>query len=87
MEIGEDGVPQGVSGLRVATWVKPWRDWRPVPPMTAIDIGSNQQCLVSREAFACEKLFRLRTFVVVCDVGHLAKADVYLSRTASVEMC
>lgn len=39
--IGEEGVPQGVVGVRLATWVKLGRDWRPVPPITAIEIGSD----------------------------------------------
>lgn len=39
-EIGEEGAPQGVSSLRVATWEKPPMDWRPVPPITAMWMGS-----------------------------------------------
>ena len=34
--MGEEGVPQGVDMFRFATWVKSARDWRPVPPMTAM---------------------------------------------------
>lgn len=44
MEIGEDGVPHGVVGLRVATCVKCGRDCNPVPPMTAIETGSGEGC-------------------------------------------
>jgi hypothetical protein len=36
--MGEDGVPHGVSMLRVVTFVNPGRSWIPVPPMTAIRI-------------------------------------------------
>lgn len=39
-EMGEEGLPQGVVGSRVATWEKPGRCCRPVPPMTAMGIGS-----------------------------------------------
>jgi hypothetical protein len=41
MEMGEDGCPQGVRGLTVAIGVKPGRDWSPVPPITAILMGSD----------------------------------------------
>lgn len=37
--MGEEGVPQGVVTLREATGVKPGRDWRPVPPITAMGMG------------------------------------------------
>ena len=40
-EMGEEGAPQGVSSLRVATWEKPPMDWRPVPPITAMWMGSS----------------------------------------------
>ena len=36
IEMGEEGIPQGVDGLRVATWVKSGRVCRPVPPITAM---------------------------------------------------
>ena len=36
MEIGEEGRPQGVGIVRVATGVKLGRDCRPVPPITAM---------------------------------------------------
>ena len=39
-EIGADGEPQGVSTLTLATCVKSAREARPVPPMTAIRMGS-----------------------------------------------
>jgi hypothetical protein len=39
MVMGEEGVPQGVEGVREATGVKPSRCWRPVPPMTAMWTG------------------------------------------------
>lgn len=38
--IGEDGLPHGVVGVRLATWVKWGRDCRPVPPITAMVMGS-----------------------------------------------
>lgn len=38
--IGDEVFPQGVSTFRFATWVKPGNDCRPVPPMTAMWIGS-----------------------------------------------
>lgn len=38
--MGEEVAPQGVSTLRFATGVKEGRLWRPVPPMTAMGIGS-----------------------------------------------
>lgn len=38
--IGEEGEPQGVVGLRLATCVKPASELRPVPPITAMWIGS-----------------------------------------------
>lgn len=38
--MGDDGLPHGVKGSTVAAGVKPGRDWRPVPPMTAIRTGS-----------------------------------------------
>lgn len=38
--MGAEGLPQGVVGETLATWVKSARDWRPVPPMTAIWMGS-----------------------------------------------
>ena len=38
--IGAEGRPHGVVGLMLATCVKSARDARPVPPMTAIRIGS-----------------------------------------------
>lgn len=51
IEIGEDGVPHGVVGLSVATCVKCGRDCNPVPPMTAIETGSEgkyrQPCMSS----------------------------------------
>jgi len=37
--MGDEGVPQGVVGLSEATGVKPGRDWRPVPPITAMGMG------------------------------------------------
>ena len=37
--MGDEGVPQGVVGLIEATGVKPGRDWRPVPPITAMGMG------------------------------------------------
>lgn len=40
IEIGEDGVPHGVSTFRVAASVKFSRAWMPVPPITAILTGS-----------------------------------------------
>jgi hypothetical protein len=39
-EMGEEGLPQGVLGVSVATGVKPPMDCRPVPPMTAMWMGS-----------------------------------------------
>ena len=36
MEIGEEGVPQGVLGVSVAARVKLGSVCRPVPPITAI---------------------------------------------------
>ena len=36
IEIGEEGAPQGVVGVRFATCVKLGRVERPVPPMTAM---------------------------------------------------
>jgi hypothetical protein len=45
---GEEGFPQGVSMSRDATFVKPGRSWRPVPPMTAIRTWSIVSELVIR---------------------------------------
>ncbi len=42
MEMGEEGWPQGVKGFTVAMGVKPGRDWRPVPPITAILTASGR---------------------------------------------
>jgi hypothetical protein len=42
MLMGEDGVPQGVLGCSVRMGVKPGRDCRPVPPMTAIETGAGR---------------------------------------------
>ena len=39
-EMGEEGAPQGVEGEMIATWVKSAREARPVPPITAMWIGS-----------------------------------------------
>jgi len=39
-------VPQGVVGLREATGVKPGRDCRPVPPITAMGTGPGVVVLV-----------------------------------------
>jgi hypothetical protein len=36
---GDEGVPQGVVMLREAIAVNPGRDWRPVPPITAMGMG------------------------------------------------
>jgi hypothetical protein len=38
--IGADGFPHGVLRDRAATGEKPGRDSRPVPPMTAMEMGS-----------------------------------------------
>ncbi len=38
--IGDEGVPHGVVGLRLATCVKSARELRPVPPITPIVMGS-----------------------------------------------
>lgn len=43
MRIGEEGAPQGVVGVREATGVKPGREERPVPPMTAMRTGSGEK--------------------------------------------
>lgn len=40
MLMGEEGMPQGVVEWMVATGVKPGRDCRPVPPMTAMATGA-----------------------------------------------
>ena len=40
IRIGEEGGPQGVEIVRAATGEKPGSDSRPVPPMTAILMGS-----------------------------------------------
>lgn len=40
MEMGDDGLPHGVSTSRVAARVKPGREEMPVPPMTAIWTGA-----------------------------------------------
>ena len=39
-DIGAEGDPHGVVGLMLATWVKSAREARPVPPMTAMWMGS-----------------------------------------------
>lgn len=44
IEIGDEGVPHGVEGLRDATCVKCGSDCNPVPPMTAIETGSGERC-------------------------------------------
>ena len=51
--MGEEGVPHGVVGLSEATGVKPGRDCRPVPPITAMGMGAvvvllvlSMKCLV-----------------------------------------
>ena len=41
MVMGDEGWPQGVGTVRVVTGVKPGREERPVPPMTAIRMGSS----------------------------------------------
>lgn len=43
IEIGDEGEPQGVVGVRVAARVKFGRVWRPVPPITAIRTGSGEK--------------------------------------------
>jgi hypothetical protein len=48
--MGEEGVPQGVVGLSEATGVKPGRDCRPVPPITAMGMGPGAVVLVLRIA-------------------------------------
>jgi len=40
--MGEEVLPHGVSMFRLATCVKPASDCNPVPPMTAIGIGSTE---------------------------------------------
>ena len=42
IEMGDEGLPQGVSTSRVAASVKPGRDWMPVPPITAMRTGSGK---------------------------------------------
>jgi hypothetical protein len=86
--MGEEGVPQGVVTLREATGVKPGRDWRPVPPITAMGMGPGS--VVRKVLYECDRAGRyalystieghlLRTVVRVSNVGHLAEADVYVS--------
>lgn len=38
--MGDEGVPHGVSTFKLAARVKPGNDCRPVPPMTAMWMGS-----------------------------------------------
>lgn len=64
MEIGDDGAPQGVVGFRVATWVKWGRDWRPVPPMTAMWTGSGSLSVSSVRPEGDVGMWRVRG---VCD--------------------
>jgi hypothetical protein len=52
--MGDEGVPHGVSTLRDAARVKPGSDCRPVPPMTAMWMGS-----VRRERVAKSQVPRL----------------------------
>ena len=40
--IGDEGAPHGVSGLMLATWVKSASEARPVPPITAMRMGSER---------------------------------------------
>ncbi len=74
--MGEEGEPQGVEGLRVATWVKPGRDWRPVPPITAMWMGSGVAC---QHWAVGMRMVELVTVVSVRYVRHLAEAYVYVS--------
>ena len=69
MLMGEEGEPQGVEGLRVATWVKPGRDWRPVPPITAMWMGSGVAC---QHWAVGMRMVELVTVVSVRYVRHLA---------------
>lgn len=74
IDIGEEGVPHGVVGLRDATCVKLGKDCNPVPPITAIETGSGGTfLLVDREWLKGHVTF---TIVVVRDVGHFAKSYV-----------
>jgi hypothetical protein len=84
--MGEEGVPQGVSTLREATGVKPGRDWRPVPPITAMEMGPgvllvNCLSVMAREDVwkAWSKYHLLHTVIRVSDVSHFAKSDVCVS--------
>lgn len=70
--IGEDGAPQGVEGLILATCVKSAREARPVPPMTAMCIGSVSFLSV----YGCSGRGEILTVVVICYVRHLAVAYV-----------
>jgi hypothetical protein len=68
MEMGEDGVPQGVLGVSVATCVKPGRDWRPVPPMTAMGTGAVFccSCQLLRGLFCVVVFWRLSGALAQC---------------------
>jgi hypothetical protein len=72
MEMGLDGVPHGVVGWRVATCVKPGRDCRPVPPMTAMGTGSG---IVSRETSLRRR--RGAGVIAATKIDPLARAKTY----------
>lgn len=57
MEMGEEGLPQGVEMLRDATRVKEGRFWMPVPPITAMWTGPEGGY---QPEFACYGLHKLQ---------------------------
>jgi len=72
--IGAEGEPHGVVGVIVATCVKSAKEASPVPPMTAMRIGSVEK--VSLGHYEMRPV--VSTIVAISYARHSAMANMYL---------